>query len=444
MGAHLIGRELGVGLEGKSRMSVWSDFKERVRTLLMRSREERELSDEIAFHLEMETRKNIDAGMSATDARRVAELALGGSEKVKEEVRDARGTRHLENVWRDASVAIRTLAKNPDFSLIMLLILALGIGANTTTFTLVDALLLSKLPVEKPDQLIVLGDASRPNTMSLGTPRTDLASYPLFEDIRDASGSLVKGMYATGRGARIDVLLNETGGLDEKPEHPRSRFVSGSYFSVLGVRTFAGRTFTAVEDRIPGGDPYVVISYDYWQQKLGANRNVIGRTITINKVPFTIVGIAQQGFTGDIVGQPTDMWIPMMMQPLVVPTRQVLDDRSASWILIVGRLAPGVTEEKARTVFRAVHKQALTANATVEDAGAIADRLKDTPLAVENGARGISYYRNAYSRSLFTLMVAVSLVLLVVCANVANLMLVRAVGRTREMGVRMAIGAGRG
>src|SRR4051812_14957152 len=187
-------------------MSVWSDFTERLRTLIFREREERDLSEEILFHIEMETRKYIDAGYSARDARRLAEASLGGSDQTMERVRDARGTRVLEDAWRDASYAVRTLIRQPQFAVIMLLILALGIGANTTTFTLVDALLLRSLPVPHADQLITVGAAGRTGGMSIGTPRTDMASYPVYEDLRDRN-SVTTGLYATGRGGRIDLLL---------------------------------------------------------------------------------------------------------------------------------------------------------------------------------------------------------------------------------------------
>src|SRR4051812_48691021 len=176
-------------------MSVWSDFTERLRTLIFREREERDLSEEILFHIEMETRKYIDAGYSARDARRLAEASLGGSDQTMEGVRDARGTRVLEDAWRDASYAIRTLIRQPQFAIIILLILALGIGANTTTFTLVDALLLRSLPVSHPEQLITIGDPSRTGGMSMGTPRTDMASYPLYKDLRDGN-HVVSGLYA--------------------------------------------------------------------------------------------------------------------------------------------------------------------------------------------------------------------------------------------------------
>jgi predicted permease len=425
---------------------MMSDMLERLRTLVMRSREERELSDEITFHIEMETRKNIDAGLSAGEARRRAEMSLGGSEQIKDRVRDARGTRLIEDAWRDTRLAVRTLSKRPEFTLVMLLILGLGIGANATTFTIVDALLLRRLPVPAADRLIMVGDGTSPGSMSKGTPRTERQSYPLYRDMRDASTNVVTGLYATGRAVRLDVVIggSQTGTGDPAVEHPSSRYVSGNFFSVLGVNAFAGRTFTQDDEVRPGAAPFVVISNAYWQKRFAGDRSAVGRSLTINGTPMTVIGITPAGFSGDIVGQPTDMWIPLAMQPLISPNAPLLEDRHASWLMVMGRLAPGVTMEQARAVFATAQSRSLTANAQAEDVGAIAEILRDEPLVVDDGSRGFSYYRSAYARSLLTLMIAVGLVMLIVCANVANLMLVRAVSRTREMTVRMAIGSGRG
>ena len=424
-------------------MSWWSDVAERARTLLHRGKEERELADEIAFHLEMETQKNIESGMDAATARRKANLMLGGAEQVKEDVRVARGTRMLENVTRDFTVAVRTLVKRREFSLIVLLILAFGIGANATTFTVIDALLLRGLPVPQADQLITLGDPDRTNSESRGTPAIMHASYPIYRDLRAASGSLVTGLYATGTARRVNVLLDRAAD-PTAPDRPRTRYVSGNFFDVLQVRAYAGRTFTDAEDAAPGRDPVVVISYDYWQRRLAGDRSAIGREITVNDVPMTIVGVTGQRFFGDIVGERTDMWIPLAMQPKLMPHDPRLDDRTVSWLLMMGRLAPGVSVDQARVAFRELQRRSIMTDAAASDVGAIESRLRDEPLRVEDGSRGFSWYRVRYGNALYTLMAAVTLVLLVVCANVANLMLVRAVGRNREMAVRMAIGAGRG
>ena len=419
-------------------MSLFSELLERTRTLLFRRREERELAEEIEFHVEMEARQREFAGASPAEARRAALMALGGRDQVKESVRDARGTWLLESFWRDAVLSLRSMIRRREFTLVVLTILALGIGANTTTFTLIDALMLRPLPVPEAERLVTLGDTWRTGSLSVGTPQTQIVSYPLYQDLAGAT-NVLSGLYASGRTGRLDVRFNSNGA--GEPQHPRGRFVSGNYFSVLGVDAPVGRIFTEHDDRVIGGGPVVVVSHAYWQRELGADRSAVGRSITVNDVPLTIVGITPAWFRGDIVGEPTDIWIPLQMQPLLMPHSPWLDDRSVSWLLLMGRLAPGVSLDQARTVLQSVQRRAMLDNA--EDRAEIESKLAEGPILVQSGARGFSHYREAFGVALYTLAGAVGLVLLVVCANVANLMLVRAIARNREMSIRVSIGAGR-
>ena len=226
--------------------------------------------------------------------------------------------------------------------------------------------------------------------------------------------------------------------------HPQGRFVSGNFFSVLDLAAFAGRTFVRDEDRSPGDDPVVVLSYGYWQRAFAADRSAIGRTISVDGVSLTIIGVAARQFTGDVVGQATDLWIPIMMQPVLMPRAARLKDRGMSWLLLMGRLAPHAVLANARSELRTLVTRSVLQNATAANHGSVERILREQPLQVESGALGFSYYRAAYGTALVTLMAAVGLVLLVVCANVANLLLARAVTRSREISVRIAIGAGRG
>src|SRR5438094_4329486 len=289
-------------------------------------------------------------------ALRRARLEFGGVEQMKEASRDMRGAARLESILPDLRYAILSLKSRPAFTATVIATLALGIGANTAIFTLVDALVLRPLPVPHPEQLVIVSDPAEVNNNNVGSPITDYVSFLLYRDVR-AGNTVFTDMYASGWSGPIDVKVGP--GTDATAEQPRARFVTGNFFSVLGVSAYAGRTFTAAEDETPGQDPVAVLTYDYWQRRFSGSRAVIGSVMHVNDVAITIVGVTPPGFRGDIVGEPIDFWLPMMMQPAIQPRMQLLNDRAWSWVVMMGRLKPGVTLDKARQEVSAIEANAI-------------------------------------------------------------------------------------
>jgi len=418
-----------------------SDMRYRLRGLISRDSAEQELDAELRFHVEREAEKYERQGMSREAALRRARLAFGGVEQMKEASRDMRGTARLESIARDLRYAFRSLRRSPAFALTVILMLGLGIGANTAIFTLVDALLLRPLPVSHPEQLVMVTDPAQVNNNNVGSPVTDYVSFLLYRDVRERN-TVFTDMYATGWSGPIDVKIGA--GTDATAEQPRARFVTGNFFSVLGVPAYVGRTFTAAEDVAPGQDPVAVLTYDYWQRRFSGSRTAIGSIMRVNDVALTIVGITPPGFRGDIVGQPLDFWLPMMMDPVIQPGMNLLNNRGWSWLMMMGRLKPGITIEQARREVPVVEANAIRQHVTGIELSRFEQNLKGNPVPVEPGARGFSEQRAEYTEALWVLMAAVGLVILVVCANVSSLMLARTVARGREMTVRMTLGAARG
>jgi predicted permease len=397
-------------------------------SLFHKTQMEREMDEELRGYLDNATEQKILTGLSRQDAARSARVEMGSPEAVKDWIRDVGWQSLVESFWQDLRYAGRMLRTSPGFAAVAVLTLALGIGANTAIFTLVDAVLLTNLPVENPQQLVVL------DIITARGERQNL-SYPLFEQIRDEVDAF-SGVFAALDGVnRMDVAGPGSGG---RSEEARVQLVSGEYFPVLGVRALMGRTL-APDDNRPGGEPGVaVLSYGFWKRRFAGDPAVIGASLVIKRQPVTIVGVTPDGFFGESVGRAPDIWVPLVMQPRFARGMSLLDRPNVGWLRVVGRLRPGATESTADAAL------ALAVAGTQSERTDFSKYARRrTTLRSSDGSRGLPDFRQRFSLPLRILAGIVAIVLLIACANVANLLLARAAARQREMGVRLAIGAGR-
>ncbi len=404
-----------------------------------REQQDLEIDDEIREHLQQLAERYVAQGMSREDATAAARRQFGNLAVHHEDRHETQSINSLENFWRDIRYGVRQLRLNPLFTTVAIATLAIGIGANTAVFTLLDQLVLRLLPVKDPSRLVMIW----PEGSNFGNNNGNrVVSYPFCDDLRK-SPALESVMCAYN--------TFETATIDGSTESLHTELVSGNYFDTLGVKPAVGRVFHSTsDDQVYSGHPSIVLSYQFWQERFGGDPHVVGKKLLVNNYPMEIVGVSAPGFAGVDPARSPHIRIPLLMLPVLPVDGESLTSRRTQWLHSFARLAPGFTAESARAALQPLFHQSLQAESidpqdppfskvSAYDSALFFKRT----LAVETASTGYSDMRGQFSTALVVLMCMAGLILLVACSNVASLLVARAAARQKEIAVRLAIGAGR-
>ena len=401
-----------------------------------RARWDEERARELQDYLTLEIDDNVARGMSDVEARRAAHLKLGNTARIREEIYEMNSLPVLDLLWQDLKYGVRVLRKNPGFAVAAILTLALGTGANAAMFQLLSAVRLQPLPVGQPHELVSVGtDRHGKGRVGRGYRGRSIYSEPLWRAIQSHQHAFT-GLLAWGS-SRWD--LSQEG----ESQPAEGLYVSGSYFDVLGVRPHIGRLLTASDDHRGCDSPGAVLSHTFWQSRYGGDQGVLGRNILIDRRPFQVIGVAPAGFFGVEVGRAFDVAIPLCAEALIRGSGSGVDRADVWWLDIVGRLPPDWTIERANAHLATISPAVFETTVPTSYNAEYSRDYRAFTLTATPAARGVSDLRNSYTTELWVLLGATTLLLVLTCANLANLMLARASARAREIAVRLAIGASR-